>query len=83
MTTTNPLFARILYGLFLLLTAYYVFFEKDYMTAASNLCIAFIFDPFNPEQPFNKRPLWQKIWLYVHLGIAAAIFGYGVGIFDR
>ncbi|WP_298514879.1 hypothetical protein [uncultured Kordia sp.] len=83
MTKINPLFNRILYGLFLLLTAYFVFIEKEYMTAASNLCIAFIFDPFDATQAFNERPFWQKIWLYIHVGIAAAILGYGIGIFDK
>jgi hypothetical protein len=41
------------------------------------------FDPFNTEQPWNERPLWQKIWLIVHLAIVALLFGYGVGIADK
>jgi hypothetical protein len=28
--------------------------------------IALAFDPFNPQQKWNDRPLWQKIWLTTH-----------------
>jgi hypothetical protein len=44
------------------------------------LGIALIFDPFDVNKAFNLRPMWQKIWLFVHLGLAAAALGYGIGI---
>lgn len=60
------------------MSAYYVFFSHQFTDASTNLCIGLIFDPFNPEQKWNERPKWQKIWLIVHLAIAAALFGYGI-----
>ena len=50
------------------------------MQAAASFGIGLAFDPFDPSQPWNERPTWQKIMLYVHLAIVAAMFGLGVGL---
>jgi hypothetical protein len=70
---------RLGYGAFLFLAAYYAFVNADFVEAASAMGIALIFDPFNQETPFNKRPKWQQAWLIVHLGLAAASLGFGIG----
>lgn len=76
-------FNKFLYIGFLLLGAYYVIFQKDYSSAVSNLGIALAFDPFNQEQPWNERPMWQKVWLIVHLACVGALFGFMVGLGDK
>lgn len=78
--STSQMFNRVLYGLFIVLALYQSLFSKNYIDAASSLAIALIFDPFNQEQPWNERPTWQKVWLFVHLGLAAAILGYGIAL---
>ncbi len=74
--------ARFLYG-GLLAFGLIMLTRGDWMQAASYLGIALAFDPFNTEQPWKERPLWQRTWLIVHLGIVAAVFGYAVGFADR
>jgi hypothetical protein len=75
-------FNRALYGLFIVLAIYQAVFSKDFISAASNLGIALIFDPFDQTMPWNKRPTWQKAWLIVHLAIAAGCLGFGIGLND-
>jgi len=76
----NNNYSKILYGSFVFLASYYIFFKQDYIEAASALGIALIFDPFDVNKAFNLRPMWQKAWLIIHLGLAAAALGYGIGI---
>jgi len=76
-------FNRILYIMFVIFAAYQFIGQHAYVEAASSLGIGLVFDPFNTDQPWNERPLWQKIWLFVHLAIVALLFGYGVGIADK
>lgn len=52
------------------------------MQAAASLGISLAFDPFNPEQKWNDRPIWQRAILIVHLAIVAAMFGLGIGLND-
>lgn len=80
--TITP-FNRILYIMFVVFAVYQFFSHHAYMDAAASLGIGLAFDPFNTQQPWNERPLWQKIWLIVHLAIVALLFGYGVGIGDK
>jgi hypothetical protein len=65
---------KILYIGFLLLGIYQALFTKDYMQAASSLGIGMAFDPFNPEQKWNDRPMWQKIVLFTQLALVAVLF---------
>ena len=76
-------FNKYLYLGFLLLGTYQALFNKDYIQASACFGIGLAFDPFDPSQPWNERPTWQKIVLYVHLAIVAAMFGLGVGLNDK
>jgi len=53
------------------------------MEAAASLGIALAFDPFDQDQKWNDRPTWQKAVLIIHLGLVAAMFGFGMGIGDK
>ena len=72
-----------LYIGFVLVGLFQAIFSKDYMQAASSLGIALAFDPFDPEQKWNERPTWQKAVLIIHLGLVAAMFGFGIGLNDK
>jgi hypothetical protein len=45
--------------------------------------IGLAFDPFDQEQKWNDRPTWQKAVLIIHLGLVAAMFGFGIGLNDK
>jgi hypothetical protein len=51
----------------------------EFGEAAMMLGIALAFDPFDTNQPWNERPMWQKAWLILHLGICAACLGFEIG----
>lgn len=53
------------------------------MSAAASLGISMAFDPFNPEQKWNDRPIWQRAILIVQIAIVAALFGLGIGLNDK
>jgi hypothetical protein len=76
-------FNKFLYIGFFLLGLFQAFFSKDYMQAASSLGIGLAFDPFNLEQKWNDRPIWQKTVLIIHLALVAAMFGFGIGLNDK
>lgn len=76
-------FNRILYSMFVVFAVYQIFGKHAFMDAAASLGISLAFDPFKTEQPWKERPLWQKVWLFVHLALVALFFGYGVGIGDK
>lgn len=71
-------FNRVLYVGFLLLGIFQAFFSKDYFQAAASLGIGMAFDPFNPEQKWTDRPIWQKATLIVHLVLVASMFILGI-----
>ena len=73
----SPAFYRWMYGAFVLMTVYFLF-RADYMTAASNLGIALIFDPFNPTIKWQDRKTFQKVLLFVHVALVIALFVYGI-----
>ncbi len=72
---------RILYigftvlGLYRLLTA-------NYGDAAMNFGIALAFDPFDQSKSWKDRPLWQRLWLIIHLAICSACLGFEIGLED-
>ena len=50
------------------------------MDATMYLGLALAFDPFDVNQPWKERPIWQKAWLIIHLALVALLFGYGIGL---
>jgi hypothetical protein len=76
-------FRKVLYVGFLILGIYQALYSKDYMQAAASLGIGLAFDPFNPDQKWNDRPIWQKAVLFVNLGLVFALFGFGIGWKDN
>ena len=79
----NTKINKFLYIGVLLLGLFQAFFSKDYMQAAASLGIGMAFDPFDQEQKWNDRPTWQKAVLIIHLGLVAAMFGFGIGLNDK
>ncbi|MFZ4058968.1 MAG: hypothetical protein ACOYKE_12565 [Ferruginibacter sp.] len=69
-------FNRFMYGGFLVLGIVVALIGKDLSTAVSNFGIALIFDPFDVNVSWNKRPMYQKAWLVIHLLIVFAGFGW-------
>ena len=65
---------------FLFLGLFQAIFSGDYMQAAASLGIGLAFDPFNAEQKWGDRPVWQKGVLIVHLLLVATMFGLGYGL---
>ncbi len=76
-------FNKVLYIGFLLLGIYQALVSNDYMQAAASMGIGLAFDPFNPEQKWNERPMWQKVVLILHLAMVVAMFGFGIGLNDK
>lgn len=76
-------YTKYIYAGFILIALYYTFIQYDYSSAAIQLGIALAFDPFNPDQKWQDRPLWQRAWLVVHLAFTAALFGLAVGLGDK
>jgi hypothetical protein len=64
---------RILYGGFVLVALWNMLFSSDYGTAAANMGIALIFDPFNGSTKWINRSLFQRLWLIVHLCIGLGL----------
>lgn len=64
--TTTGKFEKIAYGIFLLAGIYFLI-RKDYSNAVVFWGLAPIFEPFDSKIPFGKRPLYQKLWLVVHV----------------
>lgn len=71
---TTPKFSpfnRYAYAVFMVLVVY-LFIKGDYEWAFANMGIALIFDPFNPSVKWQQRPMYQKVWLLVHLALTFA-----------
>jgi hypothetical protein len=71
--TFSTRFHRVAYTLMVLLGCYFFFFSADTTMGAANMGIALIFDPFDQQVPFGKRPVWQRVWLVVHLLVMATM----------
>lgn len=59
------------YAIFLLAGIYFLI-QQDISQAVIYWGLALVFDPFNIQVAFNKRPLHQRLWLLVHLSITLA-----------
>lgn len=56
-----------LYLGFILLGAYAFGSRQDWIELASLWGIAFLFDPFKVDQPWQERPKWQRAVLLIQL----------------
>jgi hypothetical protein len=74
----SPVVTRFCYAAFVLLSLYFLLVSKDLVSAASNMGIALIFDPFNPSVKWTNRKGWQKAWLLLHLFLTLAVLVYGL-----
>ncbi|WP_373520965.1 hypothetical protein [Aquiflexum sp.] len=68
-------FSRLIYVVMILIAVFNLTYLKDLSNATITFALALAFDPFDQSQTWNKRPLWQRIWLGVHLFIAACMLG--------
>jgi hypothetical protein len=66
------------YVAFVLLSFYFLFVSNDLVSAASNMGIALIFDPFNPAVKWTNRKSWQKGWLLLHVSLTLGMLLYGL-----
>jgi len=55
------------------ITGLYFSITKDFSQATIFWGLALVFDPFNIETPFHKRPLYQKAWLFIHVAFTFAM----------
>jgi hypothetical protein len=69
-------FNRWAYAAFVLLAFYFVIFNHSLSDFVIQFGIALVFDPFNQNQKWNERPLWQRAWMIVHLAILGGAAGY-------
>ena len=54
----SPLLYRLAYSAFILLGIIYLV-KKDFSNAVIYWGLALVFDPFDQQVAFNKRPFWQ------------------------
>lgn len=73
----SPVINRWAYGAFVVMSCYFLFVSGDLMTAASNLGIALIFDPFNSAVKWQDRKPYQRAWLMVHVILVIGLFVAG------
>lgn len=71
-------FYKLCYALFIGLALYQILVRKDFIEAATSLGIGLIFDPFDRNITWLKRPLWQRIWILSQLLVAVALIGFGI-----
>lgn len=58
----------------LLLAGICFLIQRNFSEAVIFWGLALVFDPFNTSIPFQKRPVYQQLWLIVHLSITLALF---------
>lgn len=66
--TSTGKFEKIAYTVFVIAGIYFLI-RKDYSNAIVFWGLAPIFEPFDAKVPFAKRPLYQRVWLFVHVSI--------------
>ena len=68
-------FSRLIYGAMILIAVFNLTYLQDLSNATIAFALALAFDPFDQSQEWKKRPIWQRIWLGVHLFLAACLLG--------
>lgn len=71
-------FNGFVYAGLLLLSVVYLLGIKEPSNVAICLGIALAFDPFNQSIPFPERPLYQRLWLLIHLLLAILAIVYSM-----
>lgn len=71
-------FNKFLYGGFVIMSLYFLFFSRDIGTAMSNLGIALIFDPFDQKVTWSNRPFYQRAWLIIHASLVFILLGFSL-----
>ncbi len=66
-------FNRMFYAL-LILAGISFMIQRDISNSVIYWGLALVFDPFDIKTPFDKRPLYQRIWLLVHLTVTLILF---------
>jgi hypothetical protein len=79
----NSKFNKFIYIAFICLGTYQAIFNRNFLEAASSFGIGLAFDPFDAAVTWQERPMWQKVVLFLHFGITAAMFGFGNGLNDK
>ncbi len=51
------------------LAGIYFLIQRDFSQVVIFWGLALVFDPFNIEIPFSKRPFYQQAWLMVHVTV--------------
>ncbi|MFP5041159.1 hypothetical protein [Parasediminibacterium sp. JCM 36343] len=80
---TNPKYIcstkvnKVLYASFVVLGIYFLI-KGDAMSAASNVGVALVFDPFDQTVMWKNRPLYQRALLFVQVSIVLSLFVYGI-----
>jgi hypothetical protein len=67
---------RVMYGLFVALSLYFLLVKNDISSAMSNLGISLIFDPFDQRVSFTNRPFYQRAWLIIHAAVVLTLLGW-------
>lgn len=70
---------RLFYGLFIALAVFQLARGAGGEAFAS-FGLALIFDPFDQEQGWASRPLWQRAWLIGHLVLLCALGGAALAL---
>jgi hypothetical protein len=65
---------RFLYTLFVVLSVYFLVITNDISSAMTNLGLALVFDPFDQKVMWADRPMYQRAWLLIHVGVVFALF---------
>lgn len=78
--TAKQLPNKFIYTIFLIAAIIFACL-KDFSTAIIFGGIGLAFDPFDQSITFSKRPMWQRVWLVLHIigvmvVIAATLINY-------
>ena len=72
----NSKFNRVAYIGFVILGTY-MLVKGDVLSAATNLGVSLVFDPFDQDMKWNDRPLYQRVWLFIQVIAVFGLFLYG------
>lgn len=77
METRKP-YNTLLYLGFVSFGIYHLFFHKDFSESTIYIGIALLFDPFDQQQPWKEKPMWQRIILFTQASLVISIVIYTI-----